>query len=358
MIEHEHINASGRRPKRRDTRWLPCLNTSEHTIPSYGLMAIGNFDQSSSAAEDTHYANFVDSDGQLIWLVGRPDAQSVANQDPYRLCCNSEVPILPGKRGAMTQDWPAQTLHDGSRDNLPNGAPCGPRFERFEVESTGRAFTCLAHDRAFAYVRRGERGGTGTGIGSTIHTVWIAPRCGPSPANVIVLNQITSSTFSVGAGDILSLSEQELWGNTRSRNLSTSQGTIYSTERVDRLFDVHFSATVRSVAAPEGFPLRLSVVFLPVDPIDSLEVEFTTHLTAWRAQGFDTTTADNGGYYVSSPYYTAENIAAGGPLLLPAEYRLGLQNQSAYEIFVGSPILSAAERGVIYSAPRGIDGTT
>lgn len=139
----------------RDVRWMSFRNVSDppETVPPYGLMMLDDGDM------------FFDGNAihgeQSIWRLKKPDKIAWEDQDPSRLFVNGPTPVKPGGFGQCTQDWPAQVLHNGAKDSLPNGVRCGPIPDSWFVWSGGNAFTCTTHDKTWPCGQTGY------------HTVWI-----------------------------------------------------------------------------------------------------------------------------------------------------------------------------------------
>src|SRR6185369_15596967 len=87
--------------------------------------------------------------GQVIWDVTKPNKKGAARQDPSEFVFNGPIacePCGPAAYGECTDDLPAQVLHNGTNDSLPNGTPCGPTPDQWDVLSGGTAWHCISHD--------------------------------------------------------------------------------------------------------------------------------------------------------------------------------------------------------------------
>src|SRR5438067_85095 len=127
-------------------RWLSCRNATRpaETIPGFALMQITGQEQ---------------VERQVVFDVARPDQFIEEAQNGAKLLFNGPTPILAGKFGAATQDFPARVLHelsDSGQSGHLLGFPCGPRRDSWKVWSTGRAFSVVAADPSGASVPAGD----------------------------------------------------------------------------------------------------------------------------------------------------------------------------------------------------------
>lgn len=144
-------------------RWFAAKNECEYEIPGYAMI---QFHDRVISGQRNYFINNFAEEADVVFEVERPTEDVVARGDPAAFCFNGPTPIPPKRyngRGRITQGFPAQVLHDGSVDSLPNGRRCGPKADSFVCWSTGTGFTCISHD------------GTGAVNNSNgIHTVWLA----------------------------------------------------------------------------------------------------------------------------------------------------------------------------------------
>lgn len=290
----------GYRSPRERIRWIPLKNMeSSKTIPGHAIVYLdvtqGN-DFFSQEAQD---------DG-VVFRGKQCDSVGEASQDPALFVVNGPTPIPPGQIGRCNQDWPAQVIHDGSDDRLPNGFTCGPRADTWEIYSTGNAFTCLSHDACQAVNNRPKG----------IHTVWISPS-----TTVATPAAITTGGGTADNGDKLTLDaadDSENWPGARAWSLTESGDAfkIYD----EGIWWLQVSATLSSSSTTEGSTLRIRA-YANGSP---------TALQGTRLHIIDTsggTVSDDAGDYWSDPYFggspifTEENVAFGGPVLIehPAE---------------------------------------
>ena len=313
----EHTAASfgytGYRSPRDRIRWFPLKNMEQtETIPGFALVMLKKGDRNGFFTQEM-------LEQQAVWRGYRPDADAEALQDPAMLVVNGPTPIPPGQIGKCTQDWPAQVLHDGSADSLPNAVQCGPARDSWYVWSGYSAFTCLSHDVT--------RAAPGTANG--VHTAWIAPAHG-----------VASPFSALTAGLTVSAGGTVTFGNTSATSTSKGAPPIAQdaaglvtgyTMTIGGHWWVSVSATVSSTAAPEGSTLRLRVY----------DGTTGTYLTGHRMQTIGTFGTGPGTYYGGDPLYTAENIAFSGPLIIAeAGNVLSLKNDSAYDLVLADVIFS------------------
>jgi len=308
---------------------------SRETIPGFALVALRPSDRSAFFTQDKE-------DEAVVWRVWKPDADSQARQDPALLMFNGPTPIPPGKDGKGTQDTPAQVLHDGGYDSLPNGVPCGPIADSWYVWSNLGAFTCQSHDIC--------RGAAGAANG--IHTVWVAP----GRSRLVPLTTLTGGDTTVAVDAAVSFTEETESPVTRA----ISGNRVYSAG----YYLVSVSATLSSTEADEGDSLRLRVYYQTGSTVDGSGDLVSTYLTGYRKQEIDTDVT------VSSPltydtFYTAENVSFTGVVYLPESLfavdsggyakwvDLSVINKSASAISVGDAILSIVQVGGVFDNSGG-----
>lgn len=143
-------------------RWFAAKNECEYEIPGYALIQF--HDRVIEGVRNRFINNFAE-ETDIVFEVERPTEEVVARGEPTSFCFNGPTPIPPKRyngRGRITQGFPAQVLHDGSVDSLPNGRRCGPKADSFVCWSTGTGFTCISHDGTQAVNKS-----------NGIHTVWL-----------------------------------------------------------------------------------------------------------------------------------------------------------------------------------------
>lgn len=297
---------------RRRIRWFPLKNMTNETIPGFALVMLKHSDRDYFFTQDV-------SDQQVVWRGYKPDETAEALQNPAMLAINGPTPIPPGQIGKCTQDWPAQVLHDGSKDTLPNAIPCGPKAGSWYVWSDAGAFTCLSHDATRA----------APGTENSVHTVWVAPNTSfVTPFAAMQGGQTvqarTDIVFSSAAPNAVSAQPPDSY-------YDNNQLKGYEIDKKSQWW-VAVSATVSSQTAPEGTPLRLRVY----------DSGSATYLTGHRIQTIDTKGSGKPGqdYYGGDPIYTAENVAFSGPLIVDAGHHLTLRNDSSYSIIVADVIFA------------------
>lgn len=261
-------------------RWAALVNRGTKTIPGFGICATKLSDLSDFELQE-------EAEGQVCWRV-YPCAETEAYQmqDPTQLWVNGPTPILPGKMGKGSQDWPLQVLHNGGKDSLPNGYECGPPApgqtdpkDAFAVWSHGNAFICHSHDAAAPI---------GTGA---FHTVWISPNTRK------LLPVFGTASF---AGTYTKENATLSWKNGVAPEPGTRGLEDYGSGvrlAIDALLWVSFSGTLTSADATEGAPLGMRIL------IDDAE----TYLYAYRAFEIDTD-------YPATTFRTSENVSAAGLL--------------------------------------------
>ena len=113
---------------------MSVYNSANETAPSFAIMRL-------ATDED---ACMEDLDGQGVWVVGKPDADAEARQDPMMLFVNGPVPIPAGHYGIASQSWPVRCqLADA---NMAAGDTCGPSANSWTADANGTAFRLLSND--------------------------------------------------------------------------------------------------------------------------------------------------------------------------------------------------------------------
>lgn len=280
-----------RRTPRDSIRWLAVKNMSGEAIPGHALMCLKKDDG------DGFYCHEIKGN-QILWRVYKPDEDAELFQNPATLIVNGPTVIPPDGEGKGTQDWPAQVLHDGARDALPNFRVCGPKANEWVVFSRLKAFTCLCHDKA--------KGGLGTGGNPGVHTVWISPFPQYEPPERAYFLTNSQEIDSEEGNLTLTL------GENRGRlpppeyltleNYSSGGSFLYFDTKGAGTWTFDISATLSSQNATEGSPLRITLVKRPADTSEAEPTPFS----GFRNQLIE----DDQGY--QSPFHSAENVAFGG----------------------------------------------
>lgn len=297
--------AGGYRAPRDQIRWLAVKNKSGEPIPGHALMCLKKDDGNGFYAQEVVR-------NQVHWKVYKPDEDAELYQDPATLIINGPTPIPIDGEGQGTQDWPAQVLHDGARDGLPNFRVCGPKADEWVVWSGKRAFTCMCHDKA--------KGNLGTINWPGVHTVWIAPAVRQEPPERVYF---LSGSQEIDEGEPAAL------GNSAGRIAPTYiELNHYSSGGSYLLVKKHgpgswafaISATVSSEDADEGTPLMLTLMKGSIGSASiPPAVKATTNFKGYRLQLIE----DDQGY--QSPFRSAENVAFGGWLDLVENDYLEIQ---------------------------------
>lgn len=328
-------------------RWIPVRNMQDGkegraklTIPGFALMMLNVADRDRYFTQDRE-------DGAVVFRVYRPDAEAQARQDPAMLIVNGPTPIPPGKDGKGTQDWPAQVLHNGAEDSLPNGVPCGPIADSFYVWSGLSAFTCQSHDICRA--APGKENG--------IHTVWISPgRPNLTPLSILIGGENVEADAQVGLEQPSSVQ--------LGHESSVPRAIVDTWIRAAGYYLVSVSATLSSTEADEGDVLRLRVFYRTKSIADGDGSWTATYLTGHRKQEVDRDVLTESPL-TQSTFYTAENVAFSGTILLPGTLfgldsggypkwvELGLFNKSLSTITVADAIFSVVSLGSAFDTTEG-----
>ena len=138
-------------------RTLPVKNSTSETIPGYALMSV----------TDTEI-----QEGQVIWVVGKPDATAEAENNRASIIINGPVAIPAGRYGVGTQDLPCQVLHD-STDTVAIGEPLGVKDGSWYAWAGYGASSMLSDDPSNAV--------NGGGSDANAETLWVSPGVGFKP---------------------------------------------------------------------------------------------------------------------------------------------------------------------------------
>lgn len=293
-----------------DRRWIQALNVDDVTLPAFSIVEFyplpGRVRRSGEDGAD----NWVPHIRQAThWR--RPSRTgsgskrrargAVGLMSPYLFAVTGEQTIRPGKTGSITLEYPAQVLHDGSKDALASGEVCGPldaKFEIWSVDEGGEGFRCIGHDPTnpvFGDRNKKRRsvpsaGSSGRGFDG-IHTVWIVPD--PHPQTPIWIDtEADEQEVEPYAPVALAL----LNGNDRENENSRLRVQDGALEIKPGVWEVQVSASVRSDDAPDNTTLRMQL---------ELDGSGTGH-KARRVQTVDSDTYDYKGTR------SEENMAWGG----------------------------------------------
>lgn len=298
---------------------------SGETIPGYGLVYL----------DVDNGAGWFGTQGgrdDVVFLVGKPNASAVDIQDPALLAVNGPIPIPPGRRGVVTQDWPAQVLHYGFQDGLPNGWQCGPKADSWGIWSGGTAFTCITHDQTDPVHSIND--------GVDPHTVWIA--AGRKNGIIHTAARI-AGTFAAGK----QITFQNLAPATNADGNGSGQAPLTSVNTNGQItikkagrFWIMFSGVISSLTAREGNALRVRVY----------KNDVATEYTAHRKQTIGTSTGVEC-FYGGPPVYTEETVVIQGPLDLKAGDVLTVKNAGSDTIVVSDCVFGCFEVGLARTAP-------
>lgn len=295
----------------RSIRKLRVFNETNDTIPAYAIMQLkrplNRESQSFSIDAEPHefFAQFRNRE-DVIWSVSVCDEAGASRQNPAEFAFNLAVPIPKRSYGEATQDCPAQVLHDGRRDSLPNWKKCGPRRGAWWVSSGGSAFTCMSHDVSDAAGRGG------------LHTVWLYPRGQAASAHGRF--QLQSTTIS--DGDYVPMTASP----TNAENVVNSEGWV--TVRQGGLYAIDTSLTLGSPAAPRGTTLTVQLYRKNADEtIDATQAIGQRSLDLEEDQ------------YGSEIHRSHENVAFPALENLASGEGVRVRNVSGYSVTVGVPRL-------------------
>jgi hypothetical protein len=343
---------------REKKRWLPAKNIGTKTIPGYAVCALDIMDGGGFWAVEM-------DKGSLVYRVTLPNVLAAAAEDPALLFINGPTAIPPGKNGHVTQDYPAQVLHDGGWDWLPNGIPCGPVSGEPAVWMGRGPFTCMSHDPARALVHGGlhtvivsvnqrnaltfaetRAGGNACEPGEEIRlgSLQVAPGWNEDPSYTLE-NAITDPLIYAATTTRL--------GNWGGFNLPyTLDGVARPNTRFEvrkaGLYWVSFSATAHSDEETEGASIiatlmkRQNTTSYTADwqTAGLSEPHFAaTGLTGWRVHHLDTS-GDDDGYPEQDTVIPKENICFSGPLAIDQGEQLAVKNASTIEATWASARLS------------------
>jgi hypothetical protein len=288
-------------------RWLRCRNVGEETIPPHAILRLVDLNESGGGKRNRFFNQEL-HEQQVVWRVDKPNAESIAAMDSAMFVVNGPQSILPGRFGQCSRDWPLPVLHDGSEDDLVNGAPCGPADDQWWVASSGFCFTCLSHDIA-------GRSGQGD-----IHTAWIAPS----------FHQARKCGVAFGGASIPSGAAVGLSGSQLLLGLSRNEAGDGLLVDLHGLYCVAFACTLTAPSAPRGATLTLKLY------LDQDETGYSVS----RAQDIELDA------YGAEVLTTSENVAAPMCLLdVDKDQMLQVKNTSAYGVSVTNFWLSALRLG-------------
>lgn len=321
--------ATGDHKSPRDRiRWFTVRNMSSETMPGFAIAY-------QDILQGEQFISQEKRDGQVVILLKKPDINAAGMANPGVMWANGPTPIPPGEYGKGHQDWPAQILHNGGENKLPNGHTCGPRDDSWYIWSSGLGFTCQSHDATRAI--RGDE--------NAIHTVWLSPFLA---AGTTAHGAVTGGG-TVQAGDAVPVS------TALGTDIPKGIGRIDKGYQAlnDGTWLVMVSGTVSSTAAEEGDILSITVkIGKAVDgKLTSNGAE--TYLTGHRIQTIDTEGSDENPFYGGAAIFTAENIAFSGPITLKKDEALLVENTSGSSIILGDFIFTVVSLGQEPRDPTG-----
>jgi hypothetical protein len=225
---------------RKGLRVARFYNETNQTIPSFALMQLkrplnrpSNPSIYDPDAEEDEFFCQEQLNEDVVWSASICDEEAAARQNPAQFAFNLEKPIPRRQTGEGTFDTPAQVLHNGDSDSLPNWRACGPVAGRWWVLSGGSAFTCISHDACQVVGSR------------SVHTVWVRPNSRNSAANLKAQGSSVSADAYVPLHEIESsgIDIEDPWAIVRRSGM----------------FQFGFAAKVSSTDAPRGTDLLLQI---------------------------------------------------------------------------------------------------
>lgn len=308
-------------------RWWSFENKTSLEIPPYAIMQLAPVIVKGQPSR--HLCQF-NHNGEVIWNVQQCDDDAASRQNPAEFMFNGPVACRPHGRARGTFDLPAQVLHNGISDTLPNGYPCGPVADAWYVLQGRPAFVCRSHDATEA------SGGSG------IHTVWIDRGNGDLGIHVAGL----AGAGSYSADSFIGWESENNW---QFNNAATLSDDGWLTVRYSGYYDFRFSCTIYGQAdVVRGSPLRVRLYqraefdspSSPPTPEATSWSGYRTHDIEQYLSGDDLpvsqdglvdgepgeTSIQIGGSYDVSLHTTQENIAFGGPVNLQRGESIRLKN--------------------------------
>jgi hypothetical protein len=281
-------------------RWLSCRNATSpgETIPGFALMRIAGQEE---------------MEGQVVFRVAQPDAESERAQDPAGLLINGPTPIPAGMFGAATQDFPARVLHATS-DAGSNAAAlmCGPRQNSWKAWRSGRAFAVVAADPSESSVPSGDE------------LLWITRAAFEPIVYDAALRTSLTEIPSGGAIAPLADAYRDPASSGQAQGVYANASGLSFTRSGSYL--AGFSLSLYSASAPRGSQLTVRLYY------DGAPTQYS----AVRAQDIE---RDE---YGANVLTTLENVCQAGPLAIAAGKTLELRNESNYPIIATPVTLWAA----------------
>jgi hypothetical protein len=300
-------------------RWHSCENTTSEEIPPFACMQLKkpidlNTTWLIDAEEDDWFCQDVDN-GELIWFVSKCDKEGEARQNPSQFVFNGPTPIPPRRggdrkraRGRCHQDYPAQVLHNGDLDSLPNWRKCGPARNTWQVWSGGSAFLNICHDVTVPI---------GTGH---MHTVWVTRggiRAGGHASVRLSTNQYTAGSWLATSGS---------GQNVDSENIESQRIVV----RRSGMWKFGFQAKVTAGnTVPRGAELLLRLYKEGVPASDGQIGALSS--TIWEGAREQDIEEDQ---YGGQIFYSAENVAFSGIENLLSGEALRIRNDSSHPLTI------------------------
>ncbi|MCI0358634.1 MAG: hypothetical protein L0211_09130 [Planctomycetaceae bacterium] len=315
----------------KQRRPAPFFNTTDETVPPFACMYKMRLDRFSETTVMTkeeiddpvgkvsRFFRQYNRGGHAVWTITKPNDQAEAEQNSSDFLFNGPVPVPSLRHGVGTEDFPCQVLHDGTKDLLSNGDPCGPVADQWYVKSGGSAFISVCHD---ALAAAGQGG---------VHTVWISNGNGKA---LSAHGRWELSSLSVAASDYVPWSTGSV-----VKGLEIQSDQWLKVLRAG-IFWLGFQAKVSSVAAPRGAPLSVTLYKKPIAQGQKEPGEATA--TMYIGQRDQDIERDNYGVEFQK---TAENVAFSGFENLKRGELLRLRNASAHDIVLGSGTFSIIMAG-------------
>jgi hypothetical protein len=315
-----------------DTAAAPALDSlnldlSAEIVPGYDIGLLHTFGQ-------------VNVGGQAVWDVLIPDAPAEYDQNQHFLVCNGPQPILPGKYGFCTQDWPARVLHYDTSNGAPeliytNDMRLGPKAGSWCAWNRGflddSCFQLISHDATYPEADPQGQQKIHVEPKPNPHTLWIRGSnayyieyesgTGGSPHDAGAIIPVTGAPFTSPTGTT----------NAHVNGMTLSGGGFMAATAGPHLFG--FQATLSSETAPAGAKL-------------GLKLYIDTTATSWEAYRLQDIEQDTN-YQASPLLYTGENVACSGLVYLTAGQTIYVKNASQYTMEVGGLSFWAARMGAV-----------
>lgn len=274
-------------------RWFLAKNECEYEIPGFAMI---QFHDRVIDGQRNYFINNFAEETEIVFEVERPTADVVSRGDPTAFCFNGPVPIPPKSykgRGLVTQNFPAQVLHDGSADSLPNGRRCGPKADSFVCWSTGTGFTCISHDGTEAVNKS-----------NGIHTVWLGRGLGFAGGHARGTFEGTYEPQTVIPVQFYQ-PPSPLGVESATSGTDPKYGFIV---REDGMYQFGWQASATSPNADRGHPLQVRA-YVQRAPIGSSPAG-APEATIWQVMRYHMKESDE--YYGRTLLASLENMAMSG----------------------------------------------